>query len=214
MGENRRTVRVAIVGVGNCAASLVQGVHYYRDADPSTRVPGLMHVQFGDYHVRDVEFVANNPGDWHFHCHLPHHMMNQMASMVGPLMMSHANAPRPGSMTAGMGIIEYAFAGISAVIGQAVVDRGWVSRERLVHYKLHAEIDERHAEEFFAIIEPAWDQPDRRDLIEQGLRLGAYIFDRLYRDMYAAGQEAGEHAPRPSPPPGARRIERENGQRG
>src|SRR5438128_5128002 len=53
-----RSVRVAIVGVGNCAASLVQGVHYYRDADPQTRVPGLMHVQFGDYHVRDVEFVA------------------------------------------------------------------------------------------------------------------------------------------------------------
>src|SRR5918994_765778 len=52
------SLRVAIVGVGNCAASLVQGVHYYRDADPSTRVPGLMHVQFGDYHVRDVEFVA------------------------------------------------------------------------------------------------------------------------------------------------------------
>src|SRR5262245_21587558 len=58
MGENSRSVRVAIVGVGNCAASLVQGVHYYRDADPDTRVPGLMHVQFGDYHVRDVEFVA------------------------------------------------------------------------------------------------------------------------------------------------------------
>ncbi|MDP9395876.1 MAG: inositol-3-phosphate synthase [Actinomycetota bacterium] len=51
-------VRVAIVGVGNCAASLVQGVEYYKDADPSTRVPGLMHVQFGDYHVRDVHFVA------------------------------------------------------------------------------------------------------------------------------------------------------------
>ncbi|MEU4740715.1 inositol-3-phosphate synthase [Actinosynnema sp. NPDC023658] len=58
MGDNRRTVRVAIVGVGNCAASLVQGVHYYRDADPSTRVPGLMHVRFGDYHVSDIEFVA------------------------------------------------------------------------------------------------------------------------------------------------------------
>ncbi|MGZ4649639.1 MAG: inositol-3-phosphate synthase, partial [Kineosporiaceae bacterium] len=52
------SVRVAIVGVGNCAASLVQGVHYYRDADPSSTVPGLMHVQFGDYHVRDIEFVA------------------------------------------------------------------------------------------------------------------------------------------------------------
>jgi myo-inositol-1-phosphate synthase len=52
------SVRVAIVGVGNCAASLVQGVEYYKDADPQARVPGLMHVQLGDYHVRDIEFVA------------------------------------------------------------------------------------------------------------------------------------------------------------
>ncbi len=52
------SIRVAIVGVGNCAASLVQGVHYYADADPDARVPGLMHVQFGPYHVRDIEFVA------------------------------------------------------------------------------------------------------------------------------------------------------------
>jgi myo-inositol-1-phosphate synthase len=52
------SVRVAIIGVGNCAASLVQGVEYYKDADPSGRVPGLMHVQFGEYHVSDVEFVA------------------------------------------------------------------------------------------------------------------------------------------------------------
>ncbi|HVQ93392.1 MAG TPA: inositol-3-phosphate synthase, partial [Mycobacteriales bacterium] len=52
------SVRVAIVGVGNCAASLVQGVHFYRDANPAERVPGLMHVRFGDYHVRDIEFVA------------------------------------------------------------------------------------------------------------------------------------------------------------
>lgn len=51
-------IRVAIVGVGNCASSLVQGVHYYRDASPETEVPGLMHVQFGPYHVRDVNFVA------------------------------------------------------------------------------------------------------------------------------------------------------------
>jgi myo-inositol-1-phosphate synthase len=52
------SVRVAIVGVGNCAASLVQGVEYYKDADPTGRVPGLMHVQFGPYHVSDVTFVA------------------------------------------------------------------------------------------------------------------------------------------------------------
>ncbi|MEU1983591.1 inositol-3-phosphate synthase [Nocardia sp. NPDC019395] len=55
---NKSSVRVAIVGVGNCASSLVQGVQYYRDADDSTTVPGLMHVRFGDYHVRDVQFVA------------------------------------------------------------------------------------------------------------------------------------------------------------
>ena len=52
------SVRVAIVGVGNCAASLVQGVEYYKDADPTGFVPGLMHVKFGDYHVSDVKFVA------------------------------------------------------------------------------------------------------------------------------------------------------------
>ena len=51
-------IRVGVVGVGNCAASLVQGVHYYRDADPTQKVPGLMHVKFGPYHVRDIEFVA------------------------------------------------------------------------------------------------------------------------------------------------------------
>ncbi len=52
------TVRVAIAGVGNCAASLVQGVEYYRNAKADEAVPGLMHVVFGDYHVGDVEFVA------------------------------------------------------------------------------------------------------------------------------------------------------------
>src|ERR1700760_4799696 len=52
------SVRVAIVGVGNCASSLVQGVQYYKDADPASRVPGLMHVQFGEYHISDIEFVA------------------------------------------------------------------------------------------------------------------------------------------------------------
>jgi myo-inositol-1-phosphate synthase len=51
-------IRVAIAGVGNCASSLVQGVEYYRDAEPSETVPGLMHVRLGAYHVGDVEFVA------------------------------------------------------------------------------------------------------------------------------------------------------------
>ena len=51
-------------------------------------------------------FVADNAGDWHLHCHLPHHMMNQMASMVGPLMTSQANSVRPGAMNAGLGAHE------------------------------------------------------------------------------------------------------------
>jgi myo-inositol-1-phosphate synthase len=51
-------VRVAIIGVGNCANAFVQGVQHYRDADPSERVPGLMHVDLGGYHVRDIEFSA------------------------------------------------------------------------------------------------------------------------------------------------------------
>jgi myo-inositol-1-phosphate synthase len=53
-----KKIRVAIAGVGNCASSLVQGVEYYRDADPADAVPGLMHVELGGYHVGDVEFVA------------------------------------------------------------------------------------------------------------------------------------------------------------
>ena len=51
-------VRIAIVGVGNCASSLVQGLEYYKDARPDERVPGLMHVELGGYHVSDVEVVA------------------------------------------------------------------------------------------------------------------------------------------------------------
>jgi FtsP/CotA-like multicopper oxidase with cupredoxin domain len=72
----------------------------------TTAVEPANTVLVGVAQARDIEFVANNPGDWHFHCHLPHHMMNQMASMVGPLMMTHANTPRPGTVEAGMGIHE------------------------------------------------------------------------------------------------------------
>jgi len=54
----KKSVKVAIAGVGNCASSLVQGVEFYRNADPADTVPGLMHVALGGYHVGDVEFVA------------------------------------------------------------------------------------------------------------------------------------------------------------
>src|ERR1700740_1082998 len=51
-------VRIAIVGVGNCASSLVQGLEYYKDAADGARVPGLMHIRFGPYHISDVQVVA------------------------------------------------------------------------------------------------------------------------------------------------------------
>ena len=53
-----KKVRVAIIGVGNCANSLIQGVHYYQNARPGEHIPGLMHVQLGDYHIHDIEFSA------------------------------------------------------------------------------------------------------------------------------------------------------------
>ena len=52
------TLRLAIIGAGNCASSLVQGLEYYRDADPAVTIPGLMHVDLGGYHIKDVEIVA------------------------------------------------------------------------------------------------------------------------------------------------------------
>ncbi len=58
MSESNKKVRVAIIGVGNCASSLVQGVHFYRDAKEDEKIPGIMHVNLGGYHIRDIEFTA------------------------------------------------------------------------------------------------------------------------------------------------------------
>lgn len=82
------------------------------------------------------------------------------------------------------GIIEYAFADISALIGKTVVERGWVDKQELIHYNLHADIDKRHAEEFFKIIEPFASDVKEREKILTGLRLGAYIFNQLYEGLY------------------------------
>jgi myo-inositol-1-phosphate synthase len=55
---SEKPIRLAIAGVGNCASSLLQGIEFYKDADPAERVPGLMHVELGGYHIRDIELVA------------------------------------------------------------------------------------------------------------------------------------------------------------
>jgi pyrroloquinoline-quinone synthase len=87
-----------------------------------------------------------------------------------------------------MGVIEHSFATISAKIGLAVVRRGWMRKEKLVHYALHEKIDARHAEEFFAVVEPLWRVAARRYYIQQGVRLGVYIFNRLYADLFETGR--------------------------
>jgi len=83
-----------------------------------------------------------------------------------------------------MGIIEYLFADISACIGKTVVKRNWFSEDQMIHYTLHEKIDKGHAQDFFTIVENKFDDKERLYYIDQGLQLGAYIFDRLYRDMY------------------------------
>jgi pyrroloquinoline-quinone synthase len=90
-----------------------------------------------------------------------------------------------------MGIIELAFSSCSAAIGGAVVRHGWVPAGQLVHYKLHAAIDVRHADEFFSVVEPRWADARQRYVIQQGCELGAYIFDRLYRDLHRAAVSEG-----------------------
>jgi myo-inositol-1-phosphate synthase len=58
MPAEEKKVRVGIIGVGNCASALIQGVQFYRDAEEGAQVPGLMHVNLGGYHIRDIEFTA------------------------------------------------------------------------------------------------------------------------------------------------------------
>lgn len=88
---------------------------------------------------------------------------------------------------AAMGMIEDLFSGFSARLGAGILGNGWLTRETLVHYGTHEVLDEEHAEEFYAIIRPVWESGARgRYQIEQGLELGAYIFTRLYRDLFEA----------------------------
>ncbi len=83
-----------------------------------------------------------------------------------------------------LGVIELAFAGISARIGSAVVRRGWIGAEALVHYRLHAEIDRRHAADFFEVVQDSWERGGSgRQEVEDGVQLGLHVFDRLYRDL-------------------------------
>lgn len=84
-----------------------------------------------------------------------------------------------------MGMIERMFCDISSIIGNGIIKRKWLSEEELVHYNVHAELDIKHSEDFFNIIAESWDKSDENKyFIEQGLRLGATIFNNLYKGLY------------------------------
>jgi pyrroloquinoline-quinone synthase len=86
-----------------------------------------------------------------------------------------------------MGMIERMFCEISAWIGEAVIARGWLPRERMIHYNLHQDLDIKHSDDFFAVLAPTWEQGgDHRYYIEQGLWLGATVFSGLYEGLYRA----------------------------
>jgi pyrroloquinoline-quinone synthase len=100
-------------------------------------------------------------------------------SLIGTCMME-----RMETAFACLGVIEYAFADISELIGTKVVARGWVSEDDLVHYKLHAQIDKGHAADFFKMVEPAWnDGGPGAAAVEDGIALGLHVFNRLYEDL-------------------------------
>lgn len=93
---------------------------------------------------------------------------------------------------AALGIIERMFADISSWIGTACVARGFIEQRAMIHYDLHERIDIGHAADFFRVLAAAWATPQGRRHVEDGLRLGAFVFDRLYRDLHASVQAVGE----------------------
>ncbi len=87
---------------------------------------------------------------------------------------------------AAMGMIERMFGELSGVIGRAIVARAWLTADAMIHYDLHEALDVRHAEDFFAVVEPSFLGGEAARLeVERGLRFGATVFDGLYRGLYA-----------------------------
>lgn len=93
----------------------------------------------------------------------------------------------PGTALAALGMIEDLFAPISAFLGRQIVRHGWLRAEEVVHYATHEVLDVSHAADLYGLCAPRWAAGGAsRDRVAQGLALGAYLFTRLYRDLYEA----------------------------
>jgi pyrroloquinoline-quinone synthase len=86
-----------------------------------------------------------------------------------------------------MAMIEWMFSGISKQIGQASLEMGWLQKDQLIHYTTHQDLDIQHANDFLDVVRPDWDT--HRELIVEGMREGALLFDSLYRGLYGACQK-------------------------
>ncbi len=86
-----------------------------------------------------------------------------------------------------LAMIERMFCEISAWTGRGIVENGWLSADRMIHYDLHADLDVRHSQDFLDVLQPAWERSaDDRYYIEQGLRLGGTLFDGLYTGLWTS----------------------------
>ncbi len=89
-----------------------------------------------------------------------------------------------------MGMIERMFCEISTWLGQGIVDRGWLTKENLIHYNLHADLDIKHSQDFFDVVAPSWKaSKENRYYIDQGLTMGASLFNMLYEELYKNRKE-------------------------
>ena len=84
-----------------------------------------------------------------------------------------------------LGMIEYMFSDISGFIGESIVNNGWLAKEQLIHYNLHRELDIKHSQDFFDLLEEPWkESEEKRKEIKQGLALGAFTFNSLYKNLF------------------------------
>lgn len=97
-----------------------------------------------------------------------------------------------------LGMIERMFCEISHWIGSAIISRGWIKPEDMVHYNVHETLDIKHSQDFFDILRPRWDANEQGDryYIEQGLRLGATLFNDLYFGLYRSRKRRALGAPK------------------
>lgn len=99
------------------------------------------------------------------------------AALTGTCATEH-----PLTGVAMLAIIEDIFADLSARLGRAIVERGWLTRPEVVHYATHEVLDVHHAESFYQVVEPSWPDP----AVKRGLELGGYVFVRMYDDLFRA----------------------------